>query len=383
MSRKTPARKVEIRVRAPEALTLIMVWPIIAQPPMPPKKPVTTLATPWPQASRVLWERVSVTSSTSLAVMSDSSSPTKAMARAKGKMICRVSRLNGTFGMNSVGRESGRSPLSPTVGTATAAKTVMSGQDHDGDQRRRDGLGELRQAEDDDQTQGHQRVDQPRDAEEFGDLGHEDQDGQGVDEADHDRAGNEPHELGDPGESQDDLEDAGKDDGGDEVVHAVGLHQRGDDQGDRAGGRGNHGRAPADEGDGHGHGEGGEESDPRVDAGDDREGDGFRDQGQSDDESGEDLGLEPARRHQGSPHGLELFRSECRRVSGFGDGHCWLRSWSRRRASAASFCEGMRGAAPRQEEGELVLKVSPQLPKPYPNVMVGFKSEQDGGADDG
>ena len=64
-----PARKVEMRVRAPEAFTLIIVWPIIAQPPMPPKKPVTMLATPWPQASRVLCEWVSVTSSTSLAVM--------------------------------------------------------------------------------------------------------------------------------------------------------------------------------------------------------------------------------------------------------------------------------------------------------------------------
>ena len=37
------------RVRAPEAFTLIIVWPIIAQPPMPPKKPVTMLATPWPE----------------------------------------------------------------------------------------------------------------------------------------------------------------------------------------------------------------------------------------------------------------------------------------------------------------------------------------------
>ena len=33
------------RVRPPE-LTLIIDWPIIAQPPMPPKKPVATLATP-------------------------------------------------------------------------------------------------------------------------------------------------------------------------------------------------------------------------------------------------------------------------------------------------------------------------------------------------
>ena len=126
MSRKTPARNVEIRVRAPEALTLIMVWPIIAQPPMPPKTPVTMFATPCPQASRVLWERVSVMSSTSLAVIRDSSRPTKAMARANGKMTCRVSSVNGTLGMNSVGRESGSSPLSPTVGTATAAKTVIS-----------------------------------------------------------------------------------------------------------------------------------------------------------------------------------------------------------------------------------------------------------------
>ena len=45
-SRKAPARKVEIRVRAPDTLTLIMVWPIIAQPPIPPKAPVTRLATP-------------------------------------------------------------------------------------------------------------------------------------------------------------------------------------------------------------------------------------------------------------------------------------------------------------------------------------------------
>ena len=38
-SRNTPARKVDRRVRAPEAFTLIIVWPIMAQPPIPPKKP--------------------------------------------------------------------------------------------------------------------------------------------------------------------------------------------------------------------------------------------------------------------------------------------------------------------------------------------------------
>ncbi len=69
-------------MRAPDTFTLIMVWPIIAQPPMPPKRPVTMLAMPWPIDSRVLSERVSVMSSTSLAVISDSIRPTSAIASA-------------------------------------------------------------------------------------------------------------------------------------------------------------------------------------------------------------------------------------------------------------------------------------------------------------
>ena len=121
ISRKTPARKVEIRVRAPETFTLIMVCPIIAQPPIPPKNPVMMLAAPWPQASRVFWEWVSVMSSTSLAVSSDSSSPTSAIARAYGAMICRVSSVHGTSGRSSEGRLSGSAPSSPTSGTWTAA----------------------------------------------------------------------------------------------------------------------------------------------------------------------------------------------------------------------------------------------------------------------
>jgi hypothetical protein len=67
MNRKNPARNVDRQVRAP-LLTLIMVWPIMPQPPMPPKMPVTTLAMPWPTASRVLSDWVSVKSSTSFAV---------------------------------------------------------------------------------------------------------------------------------------------------------------------------------------------------------------------------------------------------------------------------------------------------------------------------
>ena len=103
ISRKNPARKVESRVRAP-FLTLIMVWPIIAQPPMPPKNPVTMLATPWPMDSRVLLEGVSVMSSTSLAVISDSISPTSAIASAYGAMTVRVCDAEGHVGQAGHGQ---------------------------------------------------------------------------------------------------------------------------------------------------------------------------------------------------------------------------------------------------------------------------------------
>ena len=199
-----------MRVRAPDPFTLIIVWPIMAQPPMPPKKPVMTLAAPWPHASRVLCEWVSVTSSTSLAVISDSISPTRAMARANGPMMDRVSRVNGTSGKNRLGRLSGSLPSSPTVGTAMAAATVTTvrptmatsgagtdvrepGQDHhDGDADR------------------DQRVDRPRHADEVRDLRHEDEDRQRVHEADHHRAGDEPHQLGHAQDAEHDLDDAGR-----------------------------------------------------------------------------------------------------------------------------------------------------------------------------
>ena len=93
---------------------------------MPPVKPVTRLATPWPQPSRVLFEWVSVMSSTSFAVISDSSSPTSAMASENGAMIDSVSSVNGTSGMRNDGSEDGRSPSSPTSGTASANTTVMT-----------------------------------------------------------------------------------------------------------------------------------------------------------------------------------------------------------------------------------------------------------------
>ena len=62
-------------------------------------------------------ECVSVMSSTSFAVISDSSRPTIAIPREYGAMICSVSSVNGTSGNNRCGRESGNRPISETVGT--------------------------------------------------------------------------------------------------------------------------------------------------------------------------------------------------------------------------------------------------------------------------
>lgn len=92
ISRNTPAQRVERRVRAPEIRTLIIDCPIIAQPAMPPRNPVTTFAAPCPAASRFLSLPVSVMSSISWAVISDSSRPTTIRASAVGRMIRRVSR---------------------------------------------------------------------------------------------------------------------------------------------------------------------------------------------------------------------------------------------------------------------------------------------------
>ena len=44
--RNVPAAKVDSLVRARPDFTLIIVWPIMAQPPMPPNSPVTTFAMP-------------------------------------------------------------------------------------------------------------------------------------------------------------------------------------------------------------------------------------------------------------------------------------------------------------------------------------------------
>ncbi|MNI67352.1 hypothetical protein D3C73_1229790 [compost metagenome] len=107
-------------------------WPIIAQPAMPPRKPVTVLARPWPTHSRLRSLGVSVMSSTICRVIIDSSRPTTASVADTGSRMRRVSHVNGTSGMKKCGRLSGSCPMSPTVRTSmpnpitTAVSTAIA-----------------------------------------------------------------------------------------------------------------------------------------------------------------------------------------------------------------------------------------------------------------
>jgi hypothetical protein len=75
--------------------------------------------------------------------------------------------------------------------------------------------------------------------------------------------------------ARDDLQHAGQHGGRQQVLQAVLLDQRDHQQRHRAGGRRDHARPAAGEGDDHGDAERGVQPDLGVDAGDDREGDGL------------------------------------------------------------------------------------------------------------
>ena len=287
--RNTPAARVDSRVRPPD-FTLIIDWPIMAQPAMPPRNPVATLAMPWPRDSRSLSERVSVMSSMSWAVSSDSSSPTKARVKAYGAMIERVSRPKGTSGSRQERERVGQGAHVADGGDVDAEQRAADAEHDDGDERRGDGGGEAGEADDDGDAEGDHGVDGDALADEVVELGEEDQDRQGVDEADHHRAGDEAHQPADAEGAEGDLDDAGEDRGGEQVLDAVVLDQRDDDQRHGAGGGGDHGGPAAGEGDDDGDDERGVEPDLGVDAGDDRERDRLGDQGQGDDEPGEQVG---------------------------------------------------------------------------------------------
>jgi hypothetical protein len=91
---------------------------------MPPKKPVTMLAMPWPWLSVCLSLWVSVISSTTAAVSSDSSRPTMAIATETGAMMRNVATVNGTWGTWKKGSVEGRGPMSPTCVVAMPVSIV-------------------------------------------------------------------------------------------------------------------------------------------------------------------------------------------------------------------------------------------------------------------
>ena len=294
--RKTPALNVESRVRAPLTRTLIIVWPIIAQPAIPPKKPVTTFATPWPVDSRSLFERVSVMLSTSRAVISDSSSPTAASPIEYGAMIFSVSSENGTDGRPGSGRESGQLPLVADGRHVDVAGGDEEREHGDRDERRRHGLRHARHA--DDQREPGQHEQGARDAAvaKVRDLREEDQDRERVHEPDRDRARHEPHQPRDPEQAERHLEQPGEDRRGEQVLEAVVAHQRHDHERHRAGRGRDHRGAPAGDRDRDGHRERRVQPHARIDSGDQRERDRLGNQRERDDEPREKLDAEKAGR---------------------------------------------------------------------------------------
>ena len=80
-SKNKAALMPERRPRPPE-FTLIILCPIMAQPPIPPNNPVAVLAMPWPIHSLLPRPRVPVISSTNVRVSSDSIKPMAAKMTA-------------------------------------------------------------------------------------------------------------------------------------------------------------------------------------------------------------------------------------------------------------------------------------------------------------
>ncbi|MNV02446.1 hypothetical protein D3C71_926820 [compost metagenome] len=135
MSKNTPANNVDRRPRPPY-FTLPTAWPIIPQPAMPPNRLAAMLATPSPAHSRFLSLGVSVSSSTTAAVSTDSSRPTMAIASAGSRMMRRVSSDAGTCGSANTGNASGSLPRSPTMGRCSPsadASTVSTTTQISGD----------------------------------------------------------------------------------------------------------------------------------------------------------------------------------------------------------------------------------------------------------
>ncbi len=123
--KNSPAISVDSLPRPPD-FTLITDCPIIAQPAIPPKKPLIILAIPCPLDSWFLLLSVPVISSTIDAVSKDSNNPTIAKAIEYGKIICSVSNVNGTSGIKNDGNVLVIAPKSPTVRKSRCIKIVTA-----------------------------------------------------------------------------------------------------------------------------------------------------------------------------------------------------------------------------------------------------------------
>ena len=93
---------------------------------MPPNKLAAMLASPKPAHSRFLLLGVSVISSITAAVSTDSSRPTMAIAKAGKRMMRSVSSDAGTAGRAKIGNASGRLPRSATVGKCSPSADAIT-----------------------------------------------------------------------------------------------------------------------------------------------------------------------------------------------------------------------------------------------------------------
>merc|ERR1719163_1568748 len=116
---ETPATIEDMRPRAP-VLTLIMLWPIIAQPPIAMKKELTALPRPWDMQTW-FFIAVELRSSTARHVSTDSTRPMKQSEIANGRHTVHGSESNhGTSGMWNGGGTPEMALTSPTSVVATA-----------------------------------------------------------------------------------------------------------------------------------------------------------------------------------------------------------------------------------------------------------------------
>ena len=96
-SKATAAENPDNLPLPPESI-FIIVWPIIAQPPIALKNPQMKLASPCPTHSRFGLPSVSVISSTNVRVSKLSIKPMPAMVNENGRTMKNVSKFQGTEG---------------------------------------------------------------------------------------------------------------------------------------------------------------------------------------------------------------------------------------------------------------------------------------------